>query len=266
MLVDDCFSAKVGEWRRGWFALLSSHSPNPPLAASYTQNLSREERLSEISTLLHDPTTGTPKAYTPAAQWAAYPPALIAKMSFFEALFDALPSLPTVQTPLRHIVGAPDDTPLSWLIGLPELHVGHNNKRKSVKWVFPSEYPWGGQAREKKYPALVPSDKNFTHLMLLLAMPTHNSGGAGLTLSKRAGRYDEAALAEFGVAQIPLLLQWMRRLRIVPSRDTVCLALVLWEELNAQAPLVEMLAGVGRAAETGSVMTGSVMKGSVMKG
>jgi hypothetical protein len=44
-------------------------------------------------------------------------------------------------------------------------------------------------------------------------------------------------------AEIPLVLAWMKELRIQPSDSTIAVALVFWAELGVQAPLVERLTG-----------------------
>jgi pentatricopeptide repeat protein len=44
-------------------------------------------------------------------------------------------------------------------------------------------------------------------------------------------------------SEIPLALAWMRDLEIVPSTDTLAIALVFWAEVSLHAPLIESLVG-----------------------
>jgi pentatricopeptide repeat protein len=43
--------------------------------------------------------------------------------------------------------------------------------------------------------------------------------------------------------EIPLALAWMRELEIVPSKDTLAMALVFWAEISLHSPLIESLVG-----------------------
>ena len=46
-------------------------------------------------------------------------------------------------------------------------------------------------------------------------------------------------------SQIPLILAWMKELRIVPIKETIAIALVFWAEVSLRAPLFEQFGGEG---------------------
>ena len=250
MIQDDTLWAKMEEVKRNFKELWGGKSSMLSSENSSTNN--REELTKPIIKLLFDGPESVPKPklrpYYPSITWSPLPPHIIAKHTFYQALFTYQPSLLSIKaSPILPIVSDINSEGFHLFKILPSIDPAASLGR--VRWVLPAhvkQFIKKHNRFEKPYPAFVPSDKNFTHFMLLLAMESQTSPSplpSSVTTIRETSEKQltyEVSLTHLGIPEIPLLLAWMRRLGITPSKDTLVLALVLWREVNLQAPLIEM--------------------------
>ncbi|KAF8154189.1 hypothetical protein B0H34DRAFT_661422 [Crassisporium funariophilum] len=171
---------------------------------------SREEAVDAVLTVLGHPSRGGLRRYT-SGIWKDQLPIEAARKIFLQALFGNDPSgrLLSVTSPASALRNSYDADASSG-IGLPKF-----NPKKYVFTPPPDLLTSDGKSH---HPHIVVTNANCFNYITLLGV---------------AGR----------VAEIPLVLAWMKELGIQPSDSTVAVALVFWGEVSAQAPLVERWSG-----------------------
>ena len=143
--------------------------------------------------------------------WQDALPLEFARKVFLQAIFgnDTSNILLGIESPAGAIRESYEDDPLSGM-GMPQL------APKSFTFdPFPDLLT---PDKKSRYPSIVVTNSNCFNYITLLGV-----GG-------RAG-------------EIPLVLAWMKALRIQPSDSTIAVALVFWAEVTVQAPLVEKWSG-----------------------
>ncbi|KAF8797545.1 hypothetical protein BYT27DRAFT_7247056 [Phlegmacium glaucopus] len=181
----------------------------------YRPNQSREEAVDAILTVLGHPSRGGLRRYN-SGIWKDQLPLEAARKIFLQALFGNDPDrrLLSVEPPANAMRASYDsDASSDSGIGL----IPHISPKKYVFTPPPDLFTADGKSH---YPQIVVANANCFNYITLL----------GVTGSGRA-------------AEIPLVLAWMKELRIQPSDSTLAVALVFWAEVGVQAPLVEKWTG-----------------------
>ncbi|KAF9468297.1 hypothetical protein BDZ94DRAFT_777866 [Collybia nuda] len=164
--------------------------------------------VSGIKEILHDE-SGNLRPYV-SGIWHDQSPMEVARKIFLQAIFGSAPAtLLGVTSPAHAIRASPDADGMQGM-GLPRLGP------KRTPFVLPPDLltPRG----ETYYPSIIVSNEVcMRYLYLLEAMSR--------------------------ISEVPLLLAWMRELRITPKQELLAMALVLWSEISVQAPLIEAWAG-----------------------
>lgn len=235
--LDDTFWIKFREWRQSlWhrqeerelFDTLPSKTPN------------RNELLASIHGLLYQDNQRTgnkPSLKSYQSPWGTRQPVLRLKIIFFQALFGAHPHLLRHSvSPISPLTRNVDPEVFHWFKVLPDLGL-ESPPNETISWNCPKEV-LASMNHTPAFPGISPSDTNFREFMMLLALAdTHTSVARPRDGGARAAEGN--SLLNISTSEIPLLLLWMRKAGIRPSRRTIVLALVLWKEVNVQAPLIE---------------------------
>jgi hypothetical protein len=179
----------------------------------YQPHQSREKAVDEILTVIGHPSRGGLRRYT-SGIWNNQPPLEAARKVFLQALFgnDTEGRLRSVESPANSMRSSYDGDAFSVIDFIPNI--------SSKKYVFTPPPDLLTAEGESHYPEIVINNAHCYNYITLL----------GVAGNKRA-------------AEIPLVLAWMKELRIVPSESTIAVALAFWAELGVEAPLVEKLSG-----------------------
>ncbi|KAG5653930.1 hypothetical protein H0H81_009287 [Sphagnurus paluster] len=158
----------------------------------------------------------SPHAYKPAL-WHGCLPHEYARRVFVQALFDAAPDaqrLRAVEPPARALATEtePELGMLGLWVGLPPWRAKEAAHSQDDEALLPAP------ARTMRYPAIVPTNETCFNYIALLGV---------------LGRGREVAR----------VLGWMRELGIMPGRQTLGIAVVLWREVTGRAVLVERWTG-----------------------
>ena len=180
----------------------------------YQPHQLREEAIDAILTIIGHPGRGLLRRYT-SSIWRGQLPLEAARKIFLQALFGNDPDgrLLSVKAPANPMRASYDSDASSdsGIDFIPTI-----NPKEYVLTLPPDLLTADG---ESHYPQIAVNNANCFNYIILL----------GVT-GKR-------------VAEIPLVLAWMKELRIQPSDSTIAVALVFWAEVSVQAPLVEKWAG-----------------------
>ena len=181
----------------------------------YRPNQSREEAVDAILTVIGHPSRGGLRRYT-SGIWKDQLPLEAARKVFLQALFgnDTDRRLLSVESPANPMRASYDSDASS------ESGIGLIPSIRPKKYVFTPPPDLLTVDGKSHYPQIAVTNANcFNYISLL--------GVCG------SGR----------VAEIPLVLAWMKELGIQPSESTIAVALVFWAEVGVQAPLIEKWAG-----------------------
>jgi len=180
----------------------------------YQPHQAREEAIDAILTIIGHPSRGKLRRYT-SGIWKDQLPLEAARKVFLQALFgnDTDGRLLSVEPPANPVRASYDsDASSDSGILIPNI-----SPKKYVFTPPPDLFTAEGKSH---YPQILVTNANCFNYITLL----------GVSGSGRA-------------AEIPLVLAWMKELRIQPSNSTIAVALVFWAELSVQAPLVEKWTG-----------------------
>ena len=175
--------------------------------------LEREEAEAALQALLT-----TDEKRTATAFWRGERAGAVALRIASEVLTTNWPELKSFTAPfqaLRRNAGEQATSPMSDLL---HSFASHSSDPKSV---HEGQDDAAGQSYIRNwstYSGIVPEDDMFRAWIDLLA-------------------------EEDGAAQIPLILTWMRYLKVRPSRDTLATALVHWGEVTFEGPWIQRLKG-----------------------
>jgi pentatricopeptide repeat protein len=148
--------------------------------------------------------------------------------AFQELIFGNWPEMRNITSP-AHAVRHPDstDTPfspfrevaqsISQSLSSKNIHT-HNDREPPPHITFASRTP--------SYSSIVPSESAFCAYILLLGTSSYQH-------------------------EIPLVLAWMRALRVHPRRRTLCFALIFWAEVSLRGPIFEEWAEKNERSEYG---------------
>lgn len=231
--LDDTLLARLRGWRQRKHLAVPDHGdtsafPYGSVPIPGLQIPSRRRILKGIHEVLinRNPSPTRPKLREyKSGVWCKQLPARRMKLIFCVILLRYRPDLIDVNMPVQPLQHQVDE--FHWFAVLPRL-----DDRRPIKWFLPEDADIRKVEGWMPFPGIVPSDRNFFQFMVLLALsppcgPSQNALG------------DERSFAEMTTSEIPLLLAWMRKLDITPSTETIALALELWREATAQAPLIE---------------------------
>ena len=178
----------------------------------YQPHQSREEAIDEILTIIGHPGRGGLRKYT-SGIWNDQLPQEAARKVFLQALFGndtnrRLLSVEPPANPMRSSYDSDGSSSDSVIDLIPNI--------TSKKYVFKPPPDLLTAEGKSHYPQIAINDGNCFNYITLL----------GVCGGRKA-------------AEIPLVLAWMKELRIIPTESTIAVALVFWAELGVQAPLVE---------------------------
>ncbi|KAJ3508423.1 hypothetical protein NLJ89_g5762 [Agrocybe chaxingu] len=175
-----------------------------------TPEVSRDGAVAAIVSVLGHPKQDKVDGYR-SGIWQDQLPLEFARKIFLQALFgmDTEGRLGGVRSPANAIRDSYEDD-ASPGIGLPRLG--------PKEYVFEPPSDLLTPAGKSHYPHIVVSNANCFNYITLLGIGSR-------------------------VAEIPLVLAWMRALGLQPSNSTLAVALVFWAEVSVQAPLVEKWSG-----------------------
>jgi hypothetical protein len=179
----------------------------------YHPHQNRDQAVDEIMTILGHPSRGELRRYT-SGIWNNQPPLEAARKVFLQALFgnDLNGRLLSVEPPADPMRSSYDSDASSSDYFIPNISY--------EKYVFtppPDLFTTKGKCH---YPQIAIDNANCFNYITLL----------GVYGGRRA-------------AEIPLVLAWMKELKILPGESTIAVALVFWAEMGVQAPLVEKWSG-----------------------
>ena len=159
----------------------------------------------------------------PTGLWGEVPAWKRATKVFYHTVLGNNPELLHVVPPVTAIRSSADDIhqhPWAELIRSVQGPSSVDESFHDVDINSPASLARLGLYPLQAYPGITPTRMTFHNQIYLLGM----CGQAG---------------------QIPLILAWMKELRIVPLERTIAIALVFWAEVSLRAPLFEQFGGEG---------------------
>ncbi len=236
---------KLDDTLSGALAHLSLKNPfrrnkhKPLISPSST---ARRDAVLAIRTLLYDDTKHKPVGYA-SGIWNQELPAPAVRKVFLRALFGMVlereedgmakvEEMLCIEAPANATRKSIDDDPASRL-GLPQL--------RPVKFTFEPFEDLFYSLRTSSSATTAPIQNTPTHPRLRSHYPSILITNATIL------NYILLLVLDSRVTEIPLVLAWMRYLRIQPSSSTLALALAAWSEVSVQAPLLEEFAAAKNA-------------------
>lgn len=231
---------KLDDTLSGALAHLSLKNPFRR-SSSLPRPLTRESAFASIMSLLQDPIKGKPARYT-SGIWHDCDPTTAVRKVFLQTLFgmaieqergdECVREMLKLESPASAVRTSVDDDPAAGLgFGLRKLR-GMKYSFEAFEDLFStpssntsttSVTPTQPKPRSH-YPSIFPTNSTCLQYILLLALSSRSN-------------------------EIPLLLSWMKYLRIQPSSSTLALSLAAWSEVSIQAPLVERIQSGGGGVE-----------------
>jgi pentatricopeptide repeat protein len=205
-------SAQLDDSLAGVLSHLASRNP---FRRRTVGSPTRQDIVSGIKQMLVDSSGGNAGYRTmlwndvPAWQWTI--------TVFQQVVLGNWPELRNVQPPARAIRTMGKVASLRLASEQARRPSGPHNDRYHVN-SFTSFTGLPDSMQSPLYPQIFPEDATFFEYIRLLGLQ---------------------ALA----SEIPIALAWMRSLRIMPSTDTLAMALVFWAEVSLYSPLIETLVG-----------------------
>ena len=166
---------------------------------------------------------GTQKAYKSTGLWGDVPAWQRATKIFYHAVLGNNPTLLHVIPPVIAIRSSPDDIhrhPWAELIRSVQGPSPVGEAFHDVDVNSPASLARLGLYPLQAYPNITPTRTTFHNQIYLLGMCGHAS-------------------------QIPMVLAWMKELKMIPFEKTIAMALVFWAEVSLRAPLFEQFGGEG---------------------
>lgn len=166
---------------------------------------------------------GTQKTHTSTGLWGDAPAWQKATKIFYHAALGNNPKLLHVVPPVTAIRSSADDIyrhPWAELIRSIQGPSPVDEALRDVDVNSPASLARLGLYPLQAYPSIAPTKTTFHNQIYLLGMCGQAS-------------------------QIPMVLAWMKELRIIPLEKTTALALVFWAEVSLRAPLFEQFGGEG---------------------
>lgn len=193
----------------------SPHGASPPFHVN-----DRDEVVESLKLMLEH---GTRKKHKPTGLWVDVPAWQTATKIFYHAVLGNNPKLLHVLPPVTAIRSSRDDIhrhPWVEFIRSVRGPSPMDEASHDVDVNSPASLARLGLYPLQAYPNIAPTRMTFHNQIYLLGM----CGQAG---------------------QIPMVLAWMKELRIIPFEKTIAMALIFWAEVSLRAPLFEQFGGEG---------------------
>ena len=196
----------------------SAHSDN--LSSPSLHVPDRDEVVESLRLMLD---RGAQKKHKPTGLWGRVPAWQKATKIFYHAVLGNNPKLLHIPPPVTAMRSSVDDIhrhPWAEFIRSIQGPSPVDEAFHNVDVNSPASLARLGLYPLQAYPHIAPTRTSFHNLIHLLGM----CGQAN---------------------QIPMILAWMKELRIIPFEKTIAMALVFWAEVSLRAPLFEQFGGEG---------------------